>query len=426
MRLTKRRSRTLSYLFVGAVIIGACDSGATTKPLTEVPRTSPLAAAPGFDGTTIHVAIVAPATGAAAPLGQPYIAGSRAYWSARNAKGGIAGRYRSSLDVVDSEVIESVAVFHYDNAVANAAIFEIVGTRNTIALLPRLARDGTVAVPSTFDARWIGESSLVPFGAPYEIQTINALAYALASTHEPVRVCLLAQRDDYGYGDAARAGLRYAAHAMHFSVATSTSVEILQLDFTASLDALSAAGCTHVVLGATPVHVATLFKQAAARRFTPRWIGLSPTWQASSTADPKLTSYMHDHFWLASESPAWSDGHGPGIATMRTDTARFANQPTPDPNFIAGYLQAQLADQILEHAINAGGLDRAHIRNAAKALGTVSFFGLAGDYHYGTSTLSREPPRTTAILGIDPAAPGGLITLDAHFSSDAARTYPIR
>ena len=41
-------------------------------------------------------------------------------------------------------------------------------------MLPQLKPDNIVAAPASLDAFWVREQNLLPIGAPYQIQAINA------------------------------------------------------------------------------------------------------------------------------------------------------------------------------------------------------------------------------------------------------------
>ena len=75
------------------------------------------------------------------------------YFDALNAKGGINGKYKVELEVLDSKYEAPTAKQQYAASKANVAAYvQILGTGMVDAILPDLATDGILAGPASLDA----------------------------------------------------------------------------------------------------------------------------------------------------------------------------------------------------------------------------------------------------------------------------------
>jgi ABC-type branched-subunit amino acid transport system substrate-binding protein len=128
------------------------------------------AAAPGFDGTTITLGVITPQTGIAAVIGKPLTNGNQVYVDALNAKGGIAGKYKVQLKVVDSQYQPQTGVQQYNATKGSVAAYvQILGTGVVNAILPQLKTDKIIAGPASLDSFWVPEQQLMALGAPYQV-----------------------------------------------------------------------------------------------------------------------------------------------------------------------------------------------------------------------------------------------------------------
>lgn len=420
----RNRHRTgLGALLLAVAVVGAaCGGGkgekATTQ--TEAPTgTKALKPAPGFDGSSITLGVITPQTGPAAVIGNPLTAGNQVFFDALNAKGGVGGKYKVRLEIRDSQFQQPVAVQAYAAIKNNVAMFvQILGTAINKAILPQLKADGIVAAPASLDAFWVREENLVPIGAPYQIQAINALAYYLEDLGgKGKKVCGLFMADPYG--DAGAEGLKFAAKELGVDIAATATFKQGDTDFTAQLGQLQ--GCDMVFLTALPVETSRILGAAAQRNFTPQWIGQSPTWVTALATSP-LKDYMSRHFLLMSEGTSWGDTSVPGMKQMIDDVTKFKPDQAPDIYFGFGYAQAWAVSQILEKAVQLGDLSRPGIIKAMNSIDKLSFGGLLGDYTWGPPA-KRNPPRASSVFKVDPAAPGGLAAVKVNFTSEPAKKF---
>jgi ABC-type branched-subunit amino acid transport system substrate-binding protein len=375
----------------------------------------------GFDGTTITLGVVTPETGVAALIGKPLTNGNKVYFDHVNAAGGIAGKYKVKLEIVDSQYQPQTGVQLYNATKGKVVAFvQILGTGVMNAILPLLKTDDVVAGPATLDSFWIKEQQLMALGAPYQIQAINAMDWWVNQKgNKTSTVCLMRQNDPYG--EAGKQGLEFAGTQMGFKVAQEVTFAATDTDYSAQVNQLKAASCTLVYLVGLPNATGGIMGSAEQIGFAPQWIGQAPTWIGIL----KGNAYMQQHFVIVSEGPAWGDETSPGMKQMLADIKAYAPDQGPDIYFAFGYAQAWSMAQILEQAVKQGDLSRKGIVAAMNAVGTLTTGGLLGDYKYGPPA-SRVFPRGGRMFGVDAAAPGGLKALTDQFTSKAAAKYTLK
>jgi ABC-type branched-subunit amino acid transport system substrate-binding protein len=422
-----KRVALLAVLGIVALMAAACGRSGSTPPSSPTNTTRvrgpDLPAAPGFDpvANTIHVGVISPVSGPEAVVGKPLVAGLETWFDYVNSTGGIAGRYQVKLDEQDSQYKPDVAVSAYNKIKGgDVLIAQLQGTAETKAVLPLLRQDGIVAAPADLSADWVHDPNLLPVGAPYQVQMINAASYAnidLGLAGKPF--CSLIQHDSYGL--AGEAGVEFAANLLHYSVQTVATYEVGATDLTAQIQQLKSKSCAVVFLVSTPDITAAALGAASDAGFSPQWLGTSPSYSADLVATP-LKDYLVAHYKVVSEGPQWGDRSTKGEADMLDRQAQFKPDQQPDYYFTFGYYQAWAVTQILEKAASLHDLSRSGIVNAMLNAGTLSFDGLSGDYRYG-SPADRNPARENSIFQVDPVEPAGLKKVKGPFVSDEARAF---
>ena len=425
----KHLLRLMAILSVLALLAAACggsddDDGGDAGSGGDDKKT--LTAAPGFDGTTISVGVITPLTGAVAVIGKPLTAGTETWFKYINEeKGGIAGKYKVNLVQEDSQYKPDLGVQAYNKIKNNVSMFaQLLGTPITKAVLQQLRADKMVAAPASLDVDWVRDPNLLPVGAPYEIQMINAAAYLQNEGGAKGKtVCSMTQDD--AYGQSGQRGIDFAAKELGYSIKTTAKFAAATPDFTAQIQSLKSNGCQVVFLVATPSDTSKLLGTAAQLQFVPQWVGQSPTWTGAFAKSP-LAPYLQANFLLAAEGTEWGDTSVKGMADMLDRLQKYTPSQQPDIYFVFGYYQAQATTALLEKAVANGDLSRDGLLAALNDMGTVRFDGLTGDYDYGTSAATRNPPRATTIYKVDPAKPGGLAKVKYEYTSDQAKKYELK
>jgi ABC-type branched-subunit amino acid transport system substrate-binding protein len=438
MKHTRRRGQLLGVACSLVLVAAACggDHDATSgteapgaaAPTSAAPATSAAAepqAVPGFDGTTIKLGVLTPLSGPVAILGKPLAAGNQLFWDYVNDElGGIAGKYKVELVQADSKYDPTTTAQQY-NAVKNDVVMfqQVAGTPMVAALLEQLGIDGMVAVPASADALWVHQPNLAPLGAPYQIQTINGVAWYLTEGGGKGQTVCFAGHSDAA-GDTAREGLEWVTRQLGVEIATEARFAASDTEFSAPVQQLQSAGCQVVALFGTPTTAAGVMGTAAQLGFAPKWIGNSPTFISALLKSPVLR-YLQANFYLAAEGTAWGDESVPGMAQLVKHIAKYKPDQQPDQAFATGYVEAWAAYQILQAAVAAGDLGHEGIVSAMNGIDELDFGGLSGTYTYGPPE-NRDPPRTSTIFQVDPAVPGGLKTVASDYQADAATSYQFK
>ena len=412
------------------LVVAACGRSEETTSGGESGGTNanagnPPAGVPGFDGTTISLGVLTPQTSLAATIGGPLTAGNQLFVDRVNAEGGIAGKYKLALVPKDTEYRPEKAVQEYAATKDSVAMYvQSLGTAIQEAVLVEQETDEILSGPATLDAQWVRNPLLMPIGAPYQIQAINGLDYAIRELDAANATVCAMTKDDL-YGAAGLEGLQYAAEQAGITIAAQQTFRQGDQDYTAQIGALSSAGCEIVWLTSLPTETIPLMTNASTAGFAPTWIANSPAW-TGLLASGELGPYLAENFLLMSEGPQWGDTSVPGMAQMLEDIEKYAPGQEPNVYFAFGYAQAWAAAQILEKAVELGDLSQAGIVAAAEQVTELTFGDLLGDYTYGPAA-DRNPPRASSVFAIDPAstATGFLVAQETNQTAQAAEEYEI-
>jgi ABC-type branched-subunit amino acid transport system substrate-binding protein len=414
--MRKNLGRLLWMLAATSLAVGfALPSAGASVSHAKAPPT-----VPGFDGKTIKLGVLTPLSGLASVIGKPLTNGNKVYFDALNAKGGVGGKYKVELSQQDSQYQVETALQGYDQIKGDVVAFDqVLGTQIMQAVLQRLKPDQLTAAPATLDSLWVKVPQLIPTGPPYQVEAANGFDYYInKGGGKGKKICALAQDDLYGA--AGLQGLSFAAKQLKFKVAT-TARFATGSDISAQVGQLADAKCDAVFLASLPNDTASIVTKMIGRSFTPQILGLSPTWLAGFEASPDQGAFFAQHFWLLAYGPAWGDTTVPGMKKLLADVQQYSPSQKPDQYFEFGYAQSWAMDQILEQAVKNGDLSKTGIQKALKQVGTLKFQGLTGDYSYGSSAGSRNPPRDTTIFKIANGKPIGLEILVPNFVSPTGK-----
>jgi ABC-type branched-subunit amino acid transport system substrate-binding protein len=414
--MRKNLGRLLWMLAATSLAVGfALPSAGASVSHAKAPPT-----VPGFDGKTIKLGVLTPLSGLASVIGKPLTNGNQVYWDSVNAKGGVGGKYKVQLSQQDSQYDVATALQGYDQIKGDVVAFEqVLGTQIMQAVLQRLKVDQLTAAPATLDSLWVKVPQLIPIGAPYQVEAASGFDYYITKGGgKGKKICALAQDDLYGA--AGLQGLNFAAKQLKFKVATTARFATMS-DVSAQVGQLADAKCDAVFLASLPLDTQSIVTKMIGRNFTPQVLGLGPTWLSGFETGTDQGPFYAQHFWLLSEGPAWGDTTVPGMKKLLDDVQAYAPSQKPDQYFEFGYAQSWAMDQILEQAVKNGDLSKAGIQKALKQVGTLKFQGLVGDYTYGSSAATRNPPRDETIFKIVNGKPIGLDILVPSFVSATAK-----
>ncbi len=399
-----------------ALALGLAVAGLTLGACGDPPRRS---------DRVLRIGVLVPLTGPTAFLGNPLAAGAQVWVDSLNTeKGGIAGKYKIELVLRDTRGDAATALQAYSGIKSEVATFIVFGTSVLKALLPQLERDGAAALAATLDADWIREPNLIPIGVPYQIEAINILAYYehAEARQRGRRVCAMV--DDSAFGQAAEEGFAFGARELRLDIGDIAHFRPGDEEFTAQISQLQKGECDAIVLASGAPDTSGILSAAARFRFTPRWLGLAPTWEAALAMSP-LKEYLEDNFWLVREGAQYGDRSIPGMAVF---LARIEAHPPSldvtegDPRLINGYTMGHVTTAVLEQAVEEGDISKQGVLRAIPHVGTLSFDGLTGDYYYGPID-ERGPDRTSPVFKVDPSEPFGVTPIHKGFRSEVADRF---
>src|SRR5215216_1820919 len=369
----KKLGRLLGALVAVALAVGATSQAAFAGG-AHSGKTPPNV--PGFNGSTIKLGVISPQSGIAAPVGKPLTEGNRVYWEAKNAKGGVAGKYKVDLSIEDSQYQVETALQSYDKIKGDVVAFQqILGTQIVKSVNTRLKADNAYGGPASLEGVWVKQPTLMPTGTPYQVLAANGLDWYLKEGGgQGKKVCAMAQDD--AYGASGLDGLTQAAKTLKVKV-TKTVRYATGSDTSAQVGELADAKCDAVMLVSLPNDTNSIATKMVGRNFTPQVLGIAPSWLSGLENTDNGPFYQEHYIWLSYGAP-WGDQSIPGMAQMLTDQQQYAPDQKPDTYFQFGYGQALAMDQILEQAAKNGDFSKAGIKKASNQVGTLKFNGLAG------------------------------------------------
>jgi ABC-type branched-subunit amino acid transport system substrate-binding protein len=410
----KKLRPLLGVLTAAALAVGATSPAAFAGGVHSQ-KTPPNV--PGFNGSTIKLGVVTPQSGPVSVIGKPLTEGNRLYWEARNAKGGVAGKYKVDLSVEDSQYTVEGALQGYDKLKGDVVAFQqILGTAMVKSVNTRLKAENGFGGPASLEGLWVKQASLMPFGTPYQVDAASGLDWYLKNGGQGKKVCAIAQDD--AYGASGLDGLTQAAKTLKVKVAKTVRFATGS-DVSAQVGELADANCGAVFLLVTAADTNSIVTKMIGRNFSPQLLGQAPSWLSGLANDPNNGAFYQEHYiWLGYGAP-WGDQSIPGMAKMLADQQQYAPNQQPDTYFQFGYGQAWAMDQILEQAAKNGDFSKAGIKKASNQVGTLKFEGLAGDYKYGKSASDRNPPRDATIAKAAAGQPNGLQIVATNYTSQA-------
>jgi ABC-type branched-subunit amino acid transport system substrate-binding protein len=409
----KKLGRLLGVVAAAAMALGVTSQAAVAGGVHSQ-KTPPNV--PGFNGSTIKLGVITPESGIASVVGKPLTEGNQVYWQAKNAKGGVAGKYKVDLSIQDSQYDVATALQGYDSIKSDVVAFQqILGTQIVKSVNQRLKADNLYGGPASLEGVWVKQPTLMPIGTPYQVLAANGLDWYQKNGGQGKKVCAMAQDD--AYGASGLDGLTQAAKTLNVKVAKTVRFATGS-DTSAQVGELADAKCDAVMLVSLPNDTGSIVTKMVGRNFGPTVLGIAPSWLGGLENTDNGPFYQDHYIWLAYGAP-WGDQSIPGMAQMLTDQQQYAPDQKPDQYFEFGYGQAWAMDQILEQAAKNGDFSKAGIKKASNQVGTLKFNGLSGDFKYGKSASDRNPPRDSTIAKVAVGQPQGLLIVATNYTSKA-------
>jgi ABC-type branched-subunit amino acid transport system substrate-binding protein len=351
-------------------------------------------------------------------LAVPITESQKAFWARVNKDGGI-GNYEVDVTkyVRDNKYKAEVQNQVYQEIKGNIlALAQTLGSPTTMAIIDDMNKEKIVAAPASWTSEWAFQDVILESGANYCIESMNALDYA-SQKYQSKSVMAVHYPGDYG--DDAAAGVKYAAEKLgmkYADVKTATGAEAQAPAITAILTQKP----DLVIVTAGPAETAAIVGGAAARGFTGRFIGTSPSWNPGLITSPAATA-LKALFEQSAPWNSWSTD-SPGHRAMRE---ALSSVTTPNDGYTAGWVWSYPLKAALKKAADANKLTREGVLEAAKSLTSVDYEGMlpaeAGNYAGGPDGLFRQ----TAIYKPDDAGPTKVSQVKDLFISNIAKDFKL-
>ncbi|MEO9322121.1 ABC transporter substrate-binding protein [Nocardioides sp. C4-1] len=351
-----------------------------------------------------------------AALGGPITEAQAAFWQRVNEDGGIGGYDVDVTSYVKDNLYnpETHATLYAEIEPDVLALAQTLGSPTTLAILEKMKSQNVIGAPASWTSLWGFEDNILESGSSYCVEAMNAIDY-LQEQGGVETVMAIGFPGDYG-GDGA-AGAEIAAEAIGAEFVDFVETAPGQEAQSAAISAVVSQAPDVVVLGVGPTETAVIVGQAAARGYTGRFVGLSPTWNPAllqSEAAPALEAlFTHAGPWGSFGTE--TDGH----AAMREAL------PDVDPN--DGYTSGWAWSYPLKAALEAW-LDgdyaktREGLVEAVNELESVDFEGMLPE-EAGDRTGDNDIFTQSVISEVDPAAPAGLTTVQDFTAGPTASAH---
>ncbi|TWP52289.1 ABC transporter substrate-binding protein [Lentzea tibetensis] len=349
-------------------------------------------------------------------LAVPITDAQKAFWKRVNDQGGIGG-YEIDVTtyVKDNKYLPQIHNQVYQEIKGKIlALTQTLGSPTTAAILPDLENTQMVSVPASWTSLWGHEEVVLESGTNYCIESMNSVDYAADKMGVKSVMAVHLAGD---YGDDAAAGTKLAAEKRGLTF-TNVTTQTGQDNQGGAIDAIVSGKPDLVILTTGPTDAAVIIGQTAARGFTGRFIGTSPTWNPGllkSPAAPAIKAlYMQSAPWKAWNTE--SVGH----------TAMRAALPsvTPNDGYTAGWVWAYPLKAALQKAADNKDLTRAGLLNAVRQLDSVDYEGmLPSGAGKQTGSPNDHVFRQSLIYKPDDAAPTGVSLVEEFFTGPTAKDF---
>lgn len=416
-------SRTPTWLAVAAatsLTLSACGGQSTSQSSQDGIKTGA-----GFDGKSITIGILNPTSGPiGAGAGLPVLEGLQYRLDRVNAAGGIAGKYKVKLKVTDTKYDPETALKAYNGMAGDVAMIgSMLGTGVVQAMIPKLAADDVLAIPTSDDAAFVNEPNLLPTRPTYQASFINGLSHLSGEPGgKDLTYCTL--RQDDASGEAYKAGIDFGAKELGITIAEDVSFPTDTTDFTAQIQRLKRANCDVVSWAAAASFAQGVISSSVQLDFAPKWLSLASGVPLFLMGSPSQ-DYIAANFLVSTPGAQWGDESVEGMKQLVADFKEFgkADEKPDAALWPVGYDYGIAITTLLEKAVDEGEVSPAKILEISQSPDlSIDFLGLTPTFSYGPPE-DRTPPTAVSIFSIDPKTVGFLKTVAADVDSDAAKKF---
>lgn len=378
----------------------------TTTSTTEAPGPDLSVATDGVSVTddTIYLGFLADLTGPFSTSVVDVLDAQVAFWSRVNENGGIAGRQVELLINNTGYDVESHAE-QYQAMKDRVVMFaHSTGSQHTLGIVPDLVADQRLAIPLTWYSGWADPalgSNLLETGSSYCMEAINTTSwYATqfeAQSGRAPRLATVGFPDDYGLDSATGVGIAAAArsldvvHQGQYIPGVTDMVDVAQ-DVVAS-------GADLTYVSTDPLSLVELVGTALQFGYQGQWAVSSPAF-STRLLDTALGGYFSQNlYWSSVLAPIGTD------AERMDEVLDVLSDAYPDrypaDGMIEGYLEFEVARQVLERAAALGDMTPAGVLAAAQSIEALDYGGLATSNTYAATDPNTSVARASAIFQPD-------------------------
>ncbi len=411
------RAVTAAVAVASALAGSGCSTKAQNSPTSAPAGQGAVRTDVGVSGNTITLGVLTDSTGAFAALGKDITFGHQVYWDARNAAGGVCGRYRVALEIADHGYNVQKATAQYSAMREKVvALNQLLGSPMATALAPDLAKDNVLTMPMAWAVNLTDSPAFALVGPTYDLETINGLdsllEQGLIKEGDPIGHIF----HDSEYGANALLGTKYFA-GRHNMTVVEQKISPLEGDLSSRITALKAAGVKAIVLSTSPSQVAVAASATEAAGLRVPLLGSSPTFQPSLLNTPARNALI-DRFYYS--GPITTLGVPPTKALSDAITAKRPNE-TVSNGVVAGYAASRIMDIILTKACANGDLTRAGVIAAKRSLNNIETDGLTGTLDY--TQLGVSPSKQNFIARPKADAPAASVIVAPLYEGPTAKAY---
>lgn len=368
----------------------------------------------------IYLGTITDLTGVFKGVGEPFTAGQKAFWDEVNKAGGVGDYEVNVTKYVKDSGYDTEKHAELFNEVKDdiLAVSQSLGTAHTNAILEDATNESILVGPASLGSNWIFDKISLEVGSSYCTEAMNIVDHAADQGAKSIAVVHFPG----DYGDDAMVGARIAAEerGLTFTDITTGTVDGGD-DQSAAVAAVLKAKADYVVIATGPKEMAAVVGGSAAQKYTGKFIGSIPSWNAAvldSPAGPAIQAlYMQ-----ATSFPTW-DADTPGMEKVRA----AAGDGAPNDWFSIGYSSGYVMKAILEKAIEDDGLDREGMVEAANSLTGIESEGTLPE---GTANYAGAPNdaavRVTQLNKVDPKASSKVSVAVEPFTGKTAAGYEFK
>lgn len=304
----------------------------------------------------------------------------QAYWEIVNDNGGVAGR-QIELVILDSQYDVPQHIANYERLAGDgsdgvALITNSAGAAQSAAVAKQMIEDKIAAIPTA----WYSGLAFPEIGQNYFeayanlcFESMNAVEY-MDSVHDIDTIAILSFPGEYGEDGAA--GAVIAAEALGLEVVYDGVGAIVPgADQTPVVNALVAAKPDLVWSTVNATVFSEIFGAAVGQGMEAQWTGTWSTMSSQLFTTP-IGPALDKYYTHSSYFSLWGTSTEPGMLALMEGMRAKRPDAAASDQYIIGWVQGMIAQQILEQAASNGDMTREGILKAGSEI-TVDLGGLA-------------------------------------------------